>query len=191
MTWLDLWRAQHPTPAPLVLPERYQQARLEKCSPVQRECIHKYLQQFWEVAPQGRAPIFLGESGVGKSMAAAVLITLLHERAKLDMRWESAGQWVVKDRTLPREEHASWVRKMQQIPILVLDDIHFVTVAEVSTFAVLTAVLTGRWDACKPTIITANLSLPAGTEWDALATIYTAALARRMRDAGEGFTVLT
>lgn len=191
MTWLAEWRAENVDPGPMTIPRRYQQAALERIVVKElRQTATSYLNKFYSAAAQGRAPVFIGQAGTGKSMTAAFIARRIYEGVPLAVEWQNCASWQTWLRTEPREVLAKRIRRMQTVPFLVLDDMHAVSSVQPETFALLSGVLSERWDNCYPTILIANLDLPAGQMWESFAEIYSPALERRVREGSEGFTVL-
>lgn len=188
MTWLAEWRAQNVAVSEDV-PARYRAADLERVKPALRRCAEEYMRNFYALADQGRAPLFLGQSGTGKSMASAYVAMRVAERACVSVSWVNCSTWNLHLRTEARDALAVWIRELYEVPFLVLDDVHSV-VGQYGPLATLAGVLSERWDRCFPTLVNGNLDLPQGEEWDVLSQKFGPAVARRMQEGGEGYTVL-
>lgn len=182
MSWLAAHVTENPGVSDLDIPLRYEKASLERIPKTLKPAVTEYLNEFWTVAAAGLAPVFLGRSRTGKTMAAAVIARIVHATVPLDVKWCSAPGWAAE----PFNQSLDMLRRA---PLLVLDDLQAIT-KESRAFTGLQAVLSSRFDALRPTIITGNIYLPHGKEWETLGDLYGPALARRLQDAGKGFTVL-
>lgn len=190
MTWLELERLRNPNPPAPTLPPRFAGAVLKDVQPgAVRDVLCDYSTQFWQVAADGRGPLFLGRAASGKTTAAAVLARLVAPH--VETCWVSVPVLQVGfersrfDPTLTQQ-----IEHWHSVPFLVLDD--FAVIEPRSPgHGILTAVIASRFDHQRPTCYTGNLSLPAGREWEALAERYGPLVARRLRDTSTGFVALT
>lgn len=186
MNWLAEHLHRNPQAGPFELPPRYAGAVIERL-PNQniRDVVHDYLQHFGEHAAAGRAPLFLGQSGVGKSMGAAVIASRVHTRVPLDTRWVSVPHLALDANLFAFDPEPYYT-----VPFMVLDDLHALLPAIKRPFAALTAILSARFDSLRPTLITGNLELPEHQEWETLARLYSPAIARRLQEGSEGLRVI-
>lgn len=190
MTWLDDELARNPVPVRPKIPARYADASIRMIpeSHPLRQLSWRYLTEFADHAAKGIAPVYLGPTGEYKTYSAAVIAGLVGARV--------GTQFVSVPETftlLDLDRHSAATRDTLQgvmrIPFLVLDD--FFWVAKGSWAAqTLEAILAARFAECRPTLITGNLVLPAGQEFEALSSQYSPLLARRLRDAGGPFVAL-
>lgn len=192
---MDSWLARSRFTVPLRLdgiPERFATAELAALpNTTVKDVVIEYLKGFWEAAPLGIAPLFLGPARTFKTHAAAVIVRLAHLNAGVTAEFVSCPTQLV-DLDLHRysENTRKTVRRWQEVPLLVLDDFG---VIERGSFkeSVLTSVTAARFDALRPTIWTANLDLAVGREFEAIASLYSPLLARRLEDGSRGFRAFT
>jgi len=190
-TWLDEVVATNPVPPALVLPLRYATAEFEALPEgAVRDVTRRYLLEFYDAAPAGHAPLFLGAAREWKTYAAAVIaraaaavgvetvfVSVPDEMLRLETQRFTAATQATLDR---------WMR----VPLLVLDDAFR---PEPGSWAMntLIAVFGARFNALRPTLLTGNLALPADVPvFEAVGLRYGPLFARRLEDASVGFRVL-
>ncbi len=190
MTWLDEELARNPSPRPPAIPERYRTASLTgipKDHPL-RALTFNYLVDFYDHAAKGVAPLLLGATGHWKTYSAAVVALTVGERLETEfVSVPDEFTLLAADRfsDSTRERMA----RMMSVPFLVLDDFFWPT-RESWESRQLVAVLAARFNGLRPTMITGNLELPAGREFDTLAATWGPLVARRLRDAAGDFAAL-
>lgn len=174
---------------PVDLPERFREAELERIEvPEVREVATQYWQDFWQVAPNGIAPVFLGHTGRWKTYAACAVLrkvqgALLQTaflQCAVDLPWLELQRYA--DSTLQQ------LRRWQTVPFLVLDD--FGSVPAKGWMAVqMVAIVAARFSAQLPTLVTGNRVATQDNVRE-IERDYGAIFARRLRDGGRGYFVV-
>lgn len=186
--WLAKQRKTHPELlAPTEVPRRFQDVSLASVKPEALVKIAKrYSTDFWDVAPKGIAPLFLGTAGQHKTVTAAAIATGIRQQYWLDVAWCScATEFVQFDRETfspTTKQRMDWLKTA---PFLVMDDFTQVPAGS-RMMHTLVEVGCSRYDAMLPTLWTGNV-LITKTDRSALITAVGAALARRMLETSEGF----
>jgi DNA replication protein DnaC len=175
-----------------VLPGRYADKRLTDLLPGDlKQCATEYVDAFLERAGAGVAPLFLGRARTGKTTAAAAILRSVTQVYHVGALFCSVpSDFPRLEMTKYRPETEAEIRRLQEIPFLVLDDIG---VVDPGTYGhqLLSRLVVDRFDALRPTLMTGNLTLPIGGEWERIAGLYGPLLARRLQECATGFTVLT
>jgi DNA replication protein DnaC len=189
MTWLHSQRGLNMEPAAAALPLRFAGAKFEKielngC----RDVAERYLTQFWDVAPQGIAPVLLGRTQTWKTYTAAYVARRLIEVAHLPVAFVSCpAEVALLDRFRDEDQHK--IRKWMKVAFLVLDD--FAALKTDSYGAeVVRALASGRFDSLHPTLWTGNIDAHPDEVFAKLAAGFGSITARRIQDGGRGFTAL-
>lgn len=175
---------------PLVLPPQFAEARLEEIPhPKLREQVREYGRQFWELAPHGIAPVWLGPPATYKSYSAAVLCKAMHSQG-IKTAWATVP---VKLTELERKRYDGTADQVlthwKQVPFLVLDDFAMVRMNSWQHDA-LVEVAMARFESQKPTLWTGNVFVEEGTVPKLSALLEQAVgaqLTRRMLERSEGF----
>lgn len=172
------------------LPRRFEKPHPRELPQVLRAVVLDYLTRFWDTAPEGIAPLFLGRARTWKSYAAAVICGgAVHAQVPTDFV-SCPSELLNLDLDRFSAESRSLVRRWEQIPFLVLDD--FAVIREHSfPGQILTAIAAARFDARLPTVWTGNLGSQKGAEFSDIARLYSPMLARRLEDGSKGFGVVT
>lgn len=190
MGWMEDYRARTRNAPPASIPDRFAAAHVGGIpNATLAQVVMDYCKGFHAYAADGRAPVFFGRSREYKSYSAAVIV-------KEVARAGFATLWCPCARDILRLEMDKWsessrlyVRKLQEVPFLVMDDFWEVG-GDGFGRNVLVSVAGARYDAQKPTLWTANLSVESGDEWVGVVQRYGASFARRLRDGGREFTVV-
>lgn len=184
---------KNPWPADVLIPPKYQAIELGTLPPGSlRDTAYAYLNQFWTIAPQGRAPAFFGRARRGKSETAAAIARVVNQNptGRLDVLWGNVpeARWKVETNSFDastRNMMDSWMT----CSFLVLDDVQVVERRSRFGFT-FEALLSHRFDYLLPTLLTGNFDLPDGDEWGALTDFFGPMVGRRVQDAAQGYTVL-
>ena len=190
MSWLDTELARNPEPVPPTLPERYKGARfttIPESHPL-RALVWRYMDEFYEHASAGIAPVLLGPAGEYKTYAAAVIAGTVGQRVETEFV-SVPDQFMLLELDRYSAATKDRLERIMRVPMLVLDDFFW---PERGSWAskTLQAVFAARFGECRPTLITGNLELPVGREFATLSETYSPLLARRLRDAGGPFVAL-
>ena len=179
-------------PLRVEIPERHGQHRLADIpNKGLGKLVLEYVDRFWELAPQGRAPVFLGVARSWKSTAASILARWVG-RQGLSTDFVDCGRVIPR---MERERYEEWVsvaiRQWCNAPFLVMDD--FTAVSEKGFMVnVLHEVVASRFNDMLPTVWTGNVACDGESDdvWEALTTTYGVVFTRRLEDTGEGFTMI-
>lgn len=189
-TWLSKQRKTHiELLHSTEVPRRFQQARLSDVQPSGLvKVAQRYSDEFWNVAPNGIAPLFLGTAGQYKTMTAAAIANGIRTHYLLDVAWcNCATEFVQFDREAFDPSTKKRLDWLKSAPFLVMDD--FTSVPPKSRMAhTLVELGCTRYDAMLPTLWTGNL-LITKTDRTPLVAAVGAALSRRILEASEGFAV--
>jgi len=190
MTWLDAELARNPEPVPPRIPTRYASARfpgIPVTHPLHK-LIWEYLTEFYEYANKGIAPVLLGPTGEYKTYAAAVVAGTVGQRVETEFV-SVPDTFTLLELDRFSADTRERLQRLMRVPFLVLDDFFWPKQGSWSS-ETLQAVLAARFGECRPTLITGNLELPVGKEFESLSSQYSPLLARRLRDAGGPFVAL-
>lgn len=183
MTWLDTERTRNPHPIPVVIPERFVGAQISGIpDKTLRATSKKFLQDFYNVAAQGIAPVFLGATGQYKTFAAAAIANLTSPVA--ETYWVNCPEDIGR-LSLARftPETVRTIDRWSTVPFLIMDD--FAINPKGFGAEVLQIIASARFAATRPTLWTGNVS----PDWDQITAAYGAMFSRRLRDGGRGYTV--
>lgn len=174
----------------LDLPAQFADVRLEAIPHAKlREQVREYGRQFWDMAPRGIAPVWLGPPATYKSYAAAVLCTAMHGQG-VKTAWLTVP---VKLTELERKRYsdvadralAAW----KQAPFLVLDDFAMVRMNSWQHDA-LVEIAMARFENQRPTLWTGNVFVDPGVTpklSTMLEQVVGGQLTRRIIERSEGF----
>ena len=189
MTWINDQRGLTTAPASSVLPLRFAEAELSKVPhPTCRAVADEYLKAFWEAASQGLAPALLGRTRTWKSYTAAAILRRVVDTAQIPSAFvECLSDVALLDRF--HEKDQLTIRKWQRVGFLVLDDVLSLK-ADTYGMDVVKAVVSSRFSAMRPTLITGNIDAESGEVFAKISANYGALLARRIQDGSRGYTAL-
>lgn len=175
---------------PLQLPRRFAEATLATIEePTIAETASRYCQQFWDVAPNGIAPVFLGKARTWKTYAACAVLRVVQSRGQLQGHFlQCAVDFPQADLKRYAPETEARIREWHRVPFLVVDD--FACIPSNSWAATqLVALAEARFAACLPTLYTANV-LIGRDDVKQVSANYGTVFARRLYDASAGFRVV-
>lgn len=191
MTWLDEELRLHPQPVRAVrLPERYRHAQvthIPEAHPL-RDVTLRYVSEFFDQAARGIAPVLLGPTAEWKTYCAAAIVGLVGAQLQAEffsVPDECAMLAIDRYSAATRDRLAG----LMTVPFLVLDDF-FWPDQQSWEFKQLVSVFVARFNNLRPTLITGNLVLPEGQEFETLVNSYGPLLTRRIREAGGSFIAL-
>lgn len=173
---------------PLVLPRRYENATLDGIRIKSlRTVTREYGRNFWDVAGQGIAPLFVGAAGLYKTYAAAVIAKAVHS-LRLEVGWcNCATELVWFDRQAFSSEVAERIQYLKTVPFCVMDD--FTQFHDGRQLNTMIEIGTARFDNMLPTLWTGNITLTKGST-EQLTSAVGACLSRRILDTSEGYRVM-
>jgi DNA replication protein DnaC len=176
-------------PATAVLPPRFADPKFGKIErPACQDVAKRYLDQFWEVAPQGIAPVLLGRTQTWKTYTAAYIARHLIEEAHLPVAFVSCpAEVALLDRF--READQRKIGKWMKVAFLVVDDFAALKMDSYGA-EVVRALASGRFDSLRPTLWTGNIDAQPDDVFGKLAAGFGSITARRIKDGGQGFTAL-
>jgi len=189
-TCLEQARIDCPMPPPPEIPARYQGASITMIEDTNLQALAtEYLRKFEVLGSEGIGPVLLGRSRTYKTVAAAALAKGIWKAFSVGVVFVGCIDQLPQMELLRYDPGtAKRIKQWCATPVLVLDDF---MIARPGTWAadILLAVLSARFNALRPTIITGNIILEKGREWAALAEIHNPALAHRLEEGGRGFTL--
>jgi len=191
MSWLQTAKDLVPCPRPLVLPERFKQAKLSDLPEgTLKDTAQDYLKQFLVKAEQGIAPLFIGRARTWKTYAASVIANAVRYEAGLEVGFvECPVELNALERVRFTTGTDQRIAEYQSVPFLVLDD--FAEVRQ-GTYGeqVLLEIVSARHARMKPTLFTGNIQLATGSnQFAPLVARFGPMFARRVADGSEGFRV--
>lgn len=169
------------------VPRRYEFAALQLVKPQALVTIaRRYSDQFWDVAPQGVAPLFLGAAGQYKTMTAAAIAHGIRAHYLIDVAWcDCASEFTKFDRESFDPATKARMDWLKTAPFLVMDD--FTQVPSGGRMMhTLSEIGCTRYNALLPTLWTGNVLLTK-TDRQPLINAVGAALARRILETSDGF----
>lgn len=175
---------------PLDIPSQFTNAQLDQI-PHQtlRDQVRNYGKHFWELAPRGIAPVWLGPPASYKSYSAAVLCTAMHHQG-VKTAWLTVP---VKLTELERKRYSDTAEQLiahwKQVPFLVLDDFAMVRLNSWQHDA-LVEIAMSRFENQRPTLWTGNVFFEQGVKPDIAVLIQEAVgaqLMRRIVERSEGY----
>lgn len=187
-SWLEKLVKPVNVMGPSEIPRRYETVKLDIVPHAGLvKSARKYGADFWEAAPKGFAPLFLGAAGEYKTVTAAVIAQKVRS-AGIDVCWVNcAGEFSKFDREAFDPETKKRLNQLKNVPFLVLDDFAQVPPGT-RMMNTLIEIGTHRYDNLLPTLYTGNLVVTKG-DTSKLAAHVGACLERRMLDASEGYKV--
>ena len=191
-TWLDQARLTYPLHL-VNMPQRFRAADSTEL-PQAGLCsiVGEYIEQFWDLAPQGIAPLLLGPARTWKTHAAAAIANKVFLAGRVPVEWVNVpDQFLTLDLNRYTDESRRMIARWKRVPFLVMDDFG---VIEKGSFGatVLAAVASARFDSQRPTLWTGNVHTPSSAQlFKTLAQVYSPLFARRLEDGSRGFVGLT
>jgi DNA replication protein DnaC len=155
-----------------------------------RRAAVAYCKQFFDVAPEGVAPLFVGPTGTWKTYTAAFIAQRVHEvgiesvfaqTKPTFQRWDTMR---FSDGRAVRHE----IEQLVRVPFLVLDDFATTTPKPSWQAETLLEVLETRFSELRPTLLTGNFQLKKN-DTTALDELFGVQVGRRVYHAAEGFRV--
>lgn len=160
------------TTNPYPVPKRY----LDAAAVAARTRIDPRLSKWAQSATDASGAILVGETGCGKSIAAAwVADRLTRAHSQTWVKWVRADEL---SRMLSERGANEQIATIKQARMLVLDELGYERFPEL-----VLEVIGARHDACRPTIVT------SGKRAKELADRYSDATIRRIVETGSGFLV--
>lgn len=175
----------------LTLPARYAEATVPGIEhPTVRDVARDYCTRFDEVARHGIAPLLAGPVQTYKTYAAAAVCRYVHYYAQVPVRFISVPTEMARLERRRFDSHTEYeIAAMKDVTFLVLDDFPLVGAG---TFAsgMLVEIVTHRFDAMLPTLMTGNLGVGLNdtSELDAR---FGPQFGRRVYDMSTGFRAVT
>jgi DNA replication protein DnaC len=174
----------------LELPAQFTDVHLDTIPyPKLKEQVREYGRQFWDLAPRGIAPVWLGPPATYKSYSAAVLCTAMHAQG-VKTAWLTVP---VKLTELERKRYSDAAEQAlahwKRVPFLVLDDFAMVRLNSWQHDA-LVEIAMARFESQRPTLWTGNVFLEPGTTpklGTLLDQVVGVQLTRRILERSEGF----
>lgn len=191
VSWLD--RARRPS-ADLLLPNEVPElfAEVSWCEEqpsIIAQVARQYLTRFWELAPAGKAPAFIGRAGTYKSFTAAIIANRVRSQGLLDVAWVQCGPEFER---LERRRFEDWTDKrlahLASVPFLVLDDFTKVRPGSIA-LDMLDGLVERRYANRHPTLYTGNIALSREDD-SAVVNHFGVGFARRFREGAKGLTAL-
>ncbi len=187
----DPFRKQDHRFLTLALPPRYAGAAVSTIAhPTVRAVSRDYCTQFDDVARRGVAPLFVGPVATWKTHAAAAVLRYVHYYAQVPTRFVSVPEAFARlerRRFLPETEQD--LEQMKLVTFLVLDDFPVVGGGSYAA-AMLVEIVTHRFNACLPTLLTGNIWVGRNDTKEVDAR-FGAQFGRRIYDMSEGFRAVT
>ena len=164
-----------------------------------RTLIDRYLQGFAGYFAEGRAPLLLGNSGLGKSRAAAAILNAVRigSKGRYSTSWAPASEAMnllldAKDMR-NTSMYALTYRTLMESDLLVLDD--FTTLRDAPRLKEYFWIVTeARYNNNKPTIFTANFTIKMDDDiedfWHNVGTHFNTPFVRRLKEVGKELTLI-
>lgn len=183
------------------IPHRYKKAIVDpleaaKWAPGLLELCQEYTERFEEYAEQGKAPMFLGLAGRGKTYAAAAILNTLDKIANANNLPELSKVWVPVGEALntintardmyDRDTYFRWDYAIKNSDIAVFDDFAYLR-DHPKLKELFWIYVNARYDRQLPTIFTANIEMK---DWEDLFDLFGPAIGRRMKEMSEGLTLI-
>lgn len=164
-----------------------------------RILLENYLNGFDDYSNTGRAPFLIGNSGTGKSHAAAALLNsiALGSSSAVTVGWfpasEAFNRWLDYRDMRNTEAYNKLHCGLMNTDVIVLDDI--TTLRDAPRLKeYFWMIFEGRYMAQKPTIMTANFRLQEDEDidrfWDNITAYFGPPFVRRVRETAEGLTLI-
>lgn len=182
MSWLDDAVALNPQPIPVELPERFKGAYLKDIEVEDlKVAARDYLHNFWDEAPKGIAPVFIGRSGLYKTFAAAAIADPVSRF--VETLWVNCPEDIARlEFNKFDKETIRTIDRWSKVPFLVMDDFAF---GKAFGADIIRIISSARFAGMRPTLWTGNVPL----DFDKIAAVYGAMFSRRLQDGGTGYTV--
>lgn len=156
---------------------------------IHKVCID-FLENYGPYSKQGKAPMFAGTSGLGKSYAAAAIGNRITAVSDLWVHWAPVGETldrVMALRDFRDSKYWELDGALKHCDLLILDD--FAHLREYPRLVELFWIYVNhRYENKRPTIFTANLDLSDG--WEVLDKIFGLHMRRRLQEMASGLTVV-
>lgn len=191
LTWLHKARQPHPAlAAPLQVPLRFQGATLQGVPyPSLVKIAEDYVARFWQLAPRGMAPFFVGNAGTYKTHVSSWIAERIHLDHKVDVTWCACAHDLLElDLDYFSPSAKKKIDALIKAPFLVMDDISLVTRGS-RQMQIVVAIGTMRFDAMRPTLWTGNYELKKKSDVSKLDDAVGVALSRRIMECSEGLRV--
>jgi DNA replication protein DnaC len=191
-TWLHAEFAPHPALLPpLELPPRFANVKFADIpSPGLRRIAQTYVKGFWEFAPEGRAPLFVGSVETYKTYTAALIAKAIHRTYQLPVVWVNCAEEFNRlERNRYSDETNARIHKLKTASFLVLDDVSQVP-AGTWQMNIVVEIGAYRFDHLRPTLYTGNIDV-SSTDTDVLERAFGACLSRRILSSSEGLRAKT
>lgn len=188
--WLSDTQVSHESLlSPNEIPRRFADVTLGLVTPQALvKVAQRYSDEFWNAAPKGIAPLFLGAAGQYKTVTAACIAKGIRQHYRINVAWcNCAAEFTQLDRDSFSEATRTRLAWLKSAPFLVMDDFAAVP-AGGRMMHTMIEVGTTRYDAMLPTLWTGNLVLEKGNHAPLVAAVG-AALSRRMLETAKGFAV--
>jgi len=183
------------------IPRRFEDASIYDWSEghVLRKTMETYLVNFHELSLEGKAPVFLGNSGVGKSRAAAALLNAIDisSSGKVTTAWFSVSESLnilldYRDMKIS-SGYANIYSGMISSDVIVFDD--FSTLRDSPRLKeYFWMIVENRYTNKRPTIFTGNFFLGDTHNqedfWRNMALNFSLPFVRRIREIGQNLTVI-
>lgn len=184
--WLLETRQRNPNPTPLILPTRYEDVHLGGIKHKELyEMSQLWLRNFWDVAPNGIAPLFVGTSGEYKTYAALAIAKQVSSTIETCVAW--CPQLAVQ-LLLNRFSVEPLIRRYCQVPFLVMDDFAVLEPTREQMQALL-VIISERYNMKRPTLWTANIVVDTKDPFKHIRERYGVLVERRLMEMSENYRV--
>lgn len=183
------------------IPKRFEDASYKDWEEgsVVRTLLDRYIGDFAEYHNKGMGPLFLGNSGLGKSRAAAALLNAVDQGSggRYTTAWLPVTQTLntlLDSRDMHERGYYNRVyRMLTQTDLIVFDD--FTTLRGAPRLKeYFWMFVEARYSDCLPTIFTANFTIKAEEDvedfWHNIATHFNAPFVRRLKELGKELTLI-
>ncbi len=173
----------------LNLPRRYETATVASIAhPVIREVARDYCERFEKVARHGIAPLLLGPVQIYKTYASAAVVRWVHHHEQLPTCFVSVpGEMARLERRRFDPDTEQQIEGMKRVSFLVLDDFPLVGAGTFAS-AMLVEIVSARFDAMLPTMMTGNIVV-AEKNTRELDAKFGPQFGRRVYDMSAGFRI--
>lgn len=189
--WLHALVALHPSQlGPNEIPTAYQDVTVQGIQKERvRQNVQNYLQNFWSLAEQGKAPAFFGIAETYKTFGACCIARMVRERALLDVAFVQCAVLLPE---LERVWFETAQRRLERIglaPFAVLDDISTVRPNSRSSDMII-GLIERRYSEGLPTVFTGNYEIRR-TDWNEITNHFGAGTQRRIEEMTKGLVVVS
>jgi DNA replication protein DnaC len=164
-----------------------------------RTIVDRYLKNFEWYFERGQGPLFLGNSGLGKSRAAAAILNAVDRgsNGRYTVSWCPVTQTLntmLDARDMHnRDVYNNLYREIARSDLIVFDD--FTTLRGSPRLKeYFWMFVEMRYSACLPTIFTANFTISQEEDieefWHNIATHFSTAFVRRLKELGSELTLI-